>query len=181
MMARRPSKRYSRGRRRRTPRRIRVAAGVSTTALPTLDVVAGAITQVATETYRLLSVRFAYTWEDIAAIIDDGLEFGLAHSDYSAAEIEECLESQASIDRGNKTAQEQSDRWVRSIGRISNYGNVAEGGSAPFNGGRKLKTRLNWAMTTGDTLNLWIRNGSGTVWTVGGSVQAIGEMYIYDN
>ncbi len=180
-MARRARGRYRRGQRRRTPRRIRVAAGVSTTALATLDVVTGPIVAVATETYRLLSVKLSYTWEDIAAVIDDGMEFGLAHSDYSATEVEECLESQSSIDRGNKTEAERSGRWVRSLGRISNYGNVAEGGSAPFNGGRPLKTRLNWQMTTGDTLNLWIRNGSGTIWTVGGSVQAIGDMYIYDN
>ncbi len=180
-MARRARGRYKRGRSRRTPRRVRLAAGISATALAAKDVVSGAITAVATETYRLLSVRLSYVWEDIAAVADDGLEFGLAHSDYSAAEIEECLESQNSIDLGDKTAQEQSNRLVRSIGRISNYGTVVDGGGSQFNDGRPLKTRLNWLMTTGKTLNMWIRNSSGTVWTIGSSVQAIGDIYIYDN
>ncbi len=179
-MARRARKRYRRGRGRRTPRRVRIASGLPCVALAPKDVVTGALTAVATETYRLLSVKLNYKWEDIAAVIDDGLEFGLAHSDYTAAEIEECLESQASIDLGDKTAQEQSNRLVRSLGTIAAIGNVAEGGSMPFNSGRPLKTRLNWLMTTGKQLSIWVRNGSGTIWTTGSSIQAQGDMYIYD-
>ncbi len=164
------------------PRRIRLAGGVSTTALAAKDVVVGPITATATDPYRLLSVKLSYTWEDIPAVADDGLEFGLAHSDYTAAEIEECLESQNSIDLGDKVAQEQANRLVRTVGRITGV-QIAQvdGGAAPFNDGRPLKTKLNWKMSSGDTFALWIRNGSGTVWTVGGSVQAIGDFWVVDS
>ncbi len=140
------------------------------------------ITATATDPYRLLSVKLSYTWEDIAASVDDGLEFGLAHSDYTAAEIEECLESQNSIDLGDKVAQEQANRLVRTVGRISGQTvSTPDAGGVQFNQGRPLKTKLNWKMSTGDTLALWIRNGSGTVWTIGGSVQAIGDFWVVDS
>ncbi len=170
---------YKRGRR---PRKVRLAGGLPTTALASKDVVQGALTAAATDPYRLLSAKLSYAWEDIAAVADDGMEFGLAHSDYSAAEIEECLESQASIDLGDKVAQEQANRLVRTVGRISSTGRtVVDMGSEPFNGGRPVKTKLNWKMSTGDQLALWIRNGSGTVWTVGGSLQAIGDFWVVDS
>ncbi len=161
-------------------RRVRVASSVALAALGSGDTVKGAITTAATETYRLLSIKAAYAWTDIQALIDDGFEFGFAHSDYTATEIEECLEAQGAIDLGDKIAQEKSNRLVRSVGRISNTAGVAVGGSEPFNTGRLLKTKLNWVIQTGDTLDMWVRNSSGVVWTTGSFLQAIGDIYIVD-
>ncbi len=161
-------------------RRVRLAAGLAGGALVSKDVTSGTITSISTDPLWIKSVSLSYFWEDIAAVIDDGCEFGLAHSDYSSAEIEECLEAQSALDLGDKVAQEQGNRLVRSIGVISNFGSVAEGGSAPFNDGRPTKTKLNWKLSTGDSLHLWIRNGSGTIWTTGSTVQAIGSMWIVD-
>ncbi len=158
-------------------RKVRIAAGVAATALATGDVVVGAITSATTNTLRLISADLAYAWEDIQAQIDDGAEFGLAHSDYSAAEIEECLEAQASIDLGDKIAQEHANRLVRSIGKMP-ANTVAAGSGVVFNDGNKKKTRLNWLLSIGDTLNLWIRNGSGVVWTTGSTIGAIGDLYV---
>ncbi len=173
-----PSKRKYTGKR---PRKVRLAASIAAGALTAGDVTFNALTAVATDSYRLLSVKNSYSWTDIQAVIDDGLEFGLAHSDYSAAEIEECLESQASIDLGDKVAQEQANWLVRSLGRISSNGVAAGGGSIPFNEGRPLKTKLNWKMSTGDSLSLWIRNGSGVVWTTGSEVSVIGDFWVIDS
>ncbi len=162
-------------------RRIRIATQSAAGALATLDVVTNAVTTAASETYRLISVICSYSWSDIGAIIDDGCEFGFAHSDYTAAQVEECLESFLSIDRGDKRAQEFSNRLVRSVGTISQAGALAAAAGASFNDGKPVKTRLNWLMTTGDTLNLWIRNASGVVWTTGSSVTISGDMWIKDN
>ncbi len=159
-------------------RKVRLAAGVAATALATGDVVSGALTSAVTTLTRVISVNLAYAWEDVQAAIDDGCEFGLAHSDYSAAEIEECLEAQASMDIGDKIAQEQADRLVRSIGKMPSIPSGAAGSGVVFNDGRKMKTRLNWLLSIGDTLNLWIRNGSGVVWTIGSTVGAQGEIYV---
>ncbi len=171
-------KSYRRGPR---PRRVRVAGTASVGALAAKDVIVNPITAAASDTYRLLSAKLSYQWADIQATIDDGLEFGLAHSDYTATEIEECLESQAAIDLGDKVAQEQSNRLVRSVGRISGLqeGQVG-GGGVQFNGGRPIKTKLNWKMSIGDLLSLWIRNGSGVIYTTGSAVLALGDMWIVD-
>ncbi len=165
---------------RKKPRRVRIASNVACTALATLDVTAGPITGAAADPYRLLSIKNTYAWGDIAAAIDDGLEFGVAHSDYTEAEIEECLESQGSMDLGDKVQQEHSNRLVRSLGRISSASAIVGGAAQPFNGGRPLKTKLNWLMSTGDTLNLWVRNGSGTVWTVGSGLFVQGDLWLVD-
>ncbi len=175
------AKNHGRGRRRRpfNLRKVRVAAGFGTGALAALDVSVAAITTAATDPYRLMSVDLTYKIVDLGAATDDGQEFGLAHSDYSDTEIEQCLESQGSIDLGDKIAQEQANRLVRSIGQMT--GSPVAGGGLDFNDGRPKKTKLNWLMSTGDTLNLWIRNGSGAAWTTGSAIVTQGNMWIKDS
>lgn len=160
-------------------RRVRVSATVATGALAAADVIVAAVTAAVTDPLRIMSVNLTYNWAAIAALADDGLEFGLSHSDYSAAEVEECLEQSGSIDLGSKIAQEQANRLVRSIGLISGSVTTINGGLM-FNDGRQLKTKLNWRMSSGDTLNLWIRNGSGVIWTTGGAVVCQGDMWVKD-
>lgn len=172
---------HGRGRRRRSfnLRRVRVAGGTAAGALAAGDVTAAALTSAATDPYRLMSIKASYQILDLGAIPDDGYEFGLAHSDYTAAEIEECLESQGSIDLGNKVAQEQANRLVRTIGIISPQPVVSAG--AYFNDGKPVATKLNWKMSSGDTLNLWVRNASQTVWTTGSIVAGIGNLWVKDS
>ncbi len=160
---------------------VRITGSVAVGALASGDVISGAFTTASVESYRLKSINLSYSWTEIQALIDDGFEFGVAHSDYTAAEIEECLEATEAIDLGDKIAQEKTNRLVRTIGRI-NSGNLvtAGSGSSQFNDGRLRKTKLNWLMTTGKTLNIWVRNSSGVIWTTGSFVQAIGQMYIQD-
>ena len=160
-------------------RKVRVAAKMAVGALDTLDVIDGAITGAANDTYRLISAKLAYQLVDLAALIDDGQEFGLSHSDYTAAEVEECLEAQTSIDLGDKVAQERANRLVRSLGRFSGDA-VTVSQSLAYNQGRPVKTKLNWKMSIGDTLNVWVRNSSGVIYTTGTSLAVIGEIWIQD-
>ncbi len=160
-------------------RKVRIAASAALGALATKDVVVSAITSAVADKLRLISVNFSYTWVDIAAAVDGGMEFGLCHSDYSAAEVEECLEAANSIDLGDKVTQEQANRLVRSIGSMSSV-SAATGQEAVFNDGRKMKTRLNWLLSAGDTLNVWMRNGSGIVYTTGSSIEIQGELWVKD-
>ncbi len=147
-------------------------------ALASLTVVLGALTAQVSDKLRVISIRATYTWADIQAVIDDGLTFGLAHSDYSAAEVEECLEANTAIDLGDKVAQERANRLVREIGAIS--GQVDIGGGLMFNDGRPVKTRLNWLLAAGDQLNIWVRNSSGVVWTTGSEIVTSGEIWVKD-
>ncbi len=157
-------------------RRVRIAASLPVGALDTLDVgAAQALHDVATEKFRVISLDCSYNWSDVTTA-DDGLTFGVAHSDYTAAEIEECLEAQAQINRGDKVAQEQGNRLVRTIGTFQ-QADLSEG---MFNDGRRFKVRLNWLMITGQTLNLWFRNGSDTIYTTGSDILVNGDMWIKD-
>ncbi len=170
--------RRKRARRSFNLRRVRVAGGAAAGALAALDVTASAITASATDPYRLVTVDLTYQVIDLGAATDDGYEFGLAHSDYSATEIEECLEALSSIDLGNKVVQEQVNRLVRTIGVIAPKGIV--GGGGIFNDGKPVKTKLNWRMSSGDILNLWVRNASQVVWTTGSVVTVLGNLWIKD-
>ncbi len=88
--------------------------------------------------------------------------FGVAHSDYTDAEVEEVIENAGSWDAGSKVEQEVAKRLVRIIGSFVSD----SGGTGPvdlkFNDGRMLKTKLNWVLNTGDTLKMWAYNLSGT-------------------
>ncbi len=174
--------RHGRGRGgRRRPfnlRRVRVAALLAIGALATRDVATGNITNAAVDPYRLMSVDLQYKIGDVKAVADDNFEIGLAHSDYTAAEVEECLEAQAAIDLGDKIAQEQSNRLVRYIGTLT--GQTVVNAGYQFNDGKPVHTKLNWKMSTGDILNVWIRNGSDTVWTDGANIGVMGNMWIKD-
>ncbi len=81
------------------------------------------------------------------------LIFGVAHSDYSDAEIEAVLENQASWDQGSKVEQEVAKRLVRQIGTF-------QATEIDFNDGEPMKTKLNWRLNSGDTLKMWVYNNS---------------------
>ncbi len=162
-------------------RKAKIAASMAIGALASLDVIAAAGTSPTTNTLRVMSVDCAYAISDLGAQIDDGFQFGWAHSDYTATEIEECLEATASMGVGNKVEQEKANRLVREIGLMSPQGLVASGGGGfNFADGRRVKTRLNWLLAIGDTLNLWVRNASGVVYTTGASLIANGDVWLKD-
>ncbi len=172
--------RHGRGRRKRSfnLRRVRVAQGVAPGALASQDVLVGAITAATTDPIRIISADLTWNWSDIGAAIDDGASVGYSHSDYSAAEVEECLEQSGSIDLGSKIAQEQANRLVRTVGVFS--GGIASASGLNLNDGKPIKTKLNWRLSSGDTLNIWIWNGSGVVWTTGSAVVVQGSLWIKD-
>ncbi len=74
--------------------------------------------------------------------------------------------------------QEQAKRLVRDIGQF--IGDPTIGGSLAHNDGVPVKTKLNWRIGIGETLNMWVRNGSGVVWTVGAAVLVTGHIWIKD-
>ncbi len=174
------AKKTQRRRKRRfNLRKVKIASKSLAGALDTKDVVVNAVSNQVTDPMRFISLDCSYSWADIGQDIDDGCTFGIAHSDYTAAEIEECLEAGGSMDLGDKVEQEKANRLVREIGTISSSGGPS-GGGAPFNDGKRVKTRLNWLMSTGDTLNVWIMNISGVIWTTGSGVTITGNLWVKD-
>ncbi len=170
--------------RRRRPRRkfnlrkIRVSARIDIGALAALGLVVGNLTPTSSNAYRIVSTDLSYSITDLGATQDDGQQFGLAYSDYSAAEVEECVEAQAAVDIGNKVEQEQANRLVRTIGQFQ--GAPGTGAGKSFNNGNPHKEKLNWYIGEGDRLNVWVRNGSNAAWTTGSKIVIVGNLWVKD-
>ncbi len=171
----------ARRRRKFNLRKVKQNGSMAIGALATKDVISAAATAAPVTGLRVMSADLTYTITNIGASDDDAFEFGLAHSDYTAAEIEECLEASGSMDVGDKIAQEQANRLVRHIGTISASNAGAQGGGVPFNDGRPMKTKLNWLLSPGDTLTTWVRNGSPTVYTTGAFLDTAGTLWVKDS
>ncbi len=81
------------------------------------------------------------------------VQFGVAHADYTSAEIEEALEAAGSWDLGNKVAQEQGKRLVRTIGIFK------PGDGEGFANGEPVWTKCGWYVESGDAaFQVWQRN-----------------------
>ncbi len=109
---------------------------------------------------RALISSIVATWSlDQVTSPQGPILFGVAHSDYTAAEIEEVIENAGSWSVGDKVNQEISKRLVREIGTLQAD---SESSSGPtdykFNNGRMMKTKLNWMLETGQTLKMWAYN-----------------------
>ncbi len=136
------------------------------------------------ESARLTSIVATYSISDFTPAVDDGpITVGIAHGDYTAAEIEEVLENSGSWAAGNLVAKEIANRKIRRIGTfdLSAVQASTVGGAAVLNDGKAIKTKLNWLLRTGQTLKLWAYNeGSGALVT-GSSVSIQGHVNIFLN
>ncbi len=83
--------------------------------------------------------------------------FGIAHGDYTDAEIEEVIENIQSWTPGDKISQERAKRLVRQIGTFT-ASTLAGVQDVTFNDGRPKKTKLNWMLQSDATLRLWAYN-----------------------
>ncbi len=143
--------------------------------LANVTVGASSITGVADGSYRMISVRVVWTLKNLTAS-QGPLTVGFAHSDYSVTEVKEAIESAASINIGDKVANEQSNRLVRVIGSFS--GNTVE---ESLNDGKPIKTRLNWAIPIGQSVNAFAYNDSGAALTTGAIIDLTGACWVKDN
>ncbi len=97
---------------------------------------------------------------------------GYAHSDYSVAEIQECLTSNA-LDTGDMIAQERTKRLVREAGQFSNVGT-----DQVLNDGRPKRTKIGITTPTGFDYSVWAWNKSGATLTTGQVVEVSGKAYL---
>ncbi len=159
-------------------RKVRINVTFAVGALAAADVTLGVLVPASTNPYRIMSAQLAWALVDLGNSADDGQVFGISHGDYTAPEVEACLESTTAIDIGDMIAQEVSNRLVREVGTMA--GTAGTGAALDFNDGAPVKTKLNWKVGIGDTVSLWIRNASSTVWTTGGSLTASGIIWVKD-
>ncbi len=84
---------------------------------------------------------------------DGPLMVGLAHGDYTAAEIEESIEATGSWDQSNRIAQEQARRKVRRVGTFDGLL-----GSEKLAQGEEIFRKLGFMIEDGETISAWARN-----------------------
>ncbi len=138
-------------------------------------VVTAGSTGAADGAYRVKSAT--YVWSKKNATGAEGpITVGYAHSDYSVTEIKECIEAQASINVGNKVAQEQANRLVRIIGQFPGAST-----EETLNDGRPIHTKLNWLIPIGMQLNIFAYNDSGATLTTGMLIDGTGVLWIKDS
>ncbi len=121
------------------------------------DVVGANFDSVMVERGVVTSLVAAYSIRGLSSASDDGpIMVGVAHSDYDDAEIEEYIENLGSWDPGDKISQERARRQIRKIGVFESRAEATE--AVTLNDGKPIKTKLNWQLSTGDTLKLWAYN-----------------------
>ncbi len=110
-----------------------------------------------TEKAWLSSVKCSWTMINFTKQTTDGpILVGIAHSDYTAAEIESWIENLNSWDSGDLLAQEIAKRKIRYVGQFQSPATVQE--VARINDGRQFRTKANWQLETGDTVAVWAYN-----------------------
>ncbi len=99
---------------------------------------------------------------------------GIAHGDYSDAEIEAVIENTGSWAEGDKIAQEVAKRLVRQFGVLRFIV-----GDDVLNDGEAVKEKLNWILNAGIRLKIWAYNLSESPLTTGGIVQYEGHANLF--
>ncbi len=113
------------------------------------------------ERTRISSVEAIFSLAGFTAGENIGpIEVGVAHSDYTLAEVEAWIERSTSWNEGNLVSQEISGRRIRRIG-VFEVPDTA-GDSVTLNDGKKIKIRLNWILNAGQGLNWYAYNQGGT-------------------
>ncbi len=136
-------------------------------------------TQVVKERTRVSSIDATYILSGMTKTDNVGpLEVGVAHSDYSLAEIDAFLERLTSWDEGDKVSQELSNRLIRRIGVFDVPADPGE--AVALNEGKKIKTKLNWILNAGQGLNFFVYNmGSGALATTDPNVHINGKANLW--
>ncbi len=104
---------------------------------------------------------------------------GVAHSDYTDAEIQAYLDNTGSWNEGDKIQQREVGR--RLIRRVGQFEIPDDAQSAVvLNDGKPIKTKLNWILLQGQTLRYWAMNqGTAAIATTNPDVRLQGHANLW--
>ncbi len=156
---------------------VRLTVTLAVGGLVSLDMISGTMIATSDTRYRLLSIKGLWSWQHVTQI-DGALIFGIAASGYSAANIEEWMESSTSINQGSRTANEQADRKIRQIGIMPPTTTTGSQNERTLNDGRPIKTRVNWATPIGAQPSMWAYNASDENYTTGSLLSFQGQAVV---
>ncbi len=109
------------------------------------------------------SIKAVFSLNKWTAGADDGpIWVGIAHSDYTTAEILEWVANTQSWDTDNKIQQEVARRKIRQIGMFSTEGGDSGASNYVLNDGRQFRVKTGWMLGTGQTARFWAYNAGGS-------------------
>ncbi len=128
------------------------------TGLATKDVVGAVFDEVVNERTLVSSIDATWSMNNMTPAVNAGpIVCGVAHGDYTDAEIEEWLEQSGQWNEGNLvSSREVAKRLIRQIGVFETPDAAVD--SVSLNDGKAIKTRLNWILLQGQTLRIWAFN-----------------------
>ncbi len=126
-------------------------------------------TEIVAQRSFILSMEAAHSIIGLAA--GESVYLGVAHSDYSLAEVEEWIENQGGWDEGNLISQEINRRKIRNIGVFTSE-------ETALNEGKVLKTKLGFILNSGDGLNFFLYNPDAAGLTTGSEWTSLGHVWL---
>ncbi len=136
---------------------------------------------VLSETAFLSSIKASWSLKDQTPVAADGpIWVGVAHSDYTTAEIEEWIEEGASWDEGNMVSREINRRKIRQVG-VFRGSAAGAAGAEVLNDGCPITTKCKWTLVTGDTVRFWAYNQGAGGLTAGSTLHVNGHANLWPN
>ncbi len=138
----------------------RVSEQLSLGTLAATTLVSADFDDTVTERTLVSSIVASWSMADMTEGAGIGpIMIGIAHSDYSDAEMEAVIENDQNWAEGDLVAQEVGKRKVRTIGIFPTSPGGGGGTEiSVLNDGKPIKTKLNWILNSGQTLALWAYN-----------------------
>ncbi len=138
-------------------------------------------TETVNERCLVSSVKATYSLSGFTIGDNKGpVQVGIAHSDYSLAEIQAFVDRVDSWDEGNLVEREVTGRKIRQIGVFSLDNSGGVGSNSVLNDGKPIRTKLNWILNQGQTLQIWARNlGTAALTTTDPNVNMQGQANLF--
>ncbi len=139
------------------------------------------VNDVLVEKAWLSSVVLRWSLTEFTQNVGDGpIMVGVAHSDYTLAEIEAYLESTGSWDEGSLVDQEVAKRRIRRVGVFDAPASPSD--TEVMNDNKPIRTKCGWQLYTGDTVTVWAYNlGTSALATTDPFVLADGHANLWPN
>ena len=147
--------------------------------LASKDVVGAIFDEVVNERTFISSIKATWSLANFTPVINSGpIVVGVAHSDYTDAEIEEWLEQTGQWDEGNLVSQEVSKRKIRQVGVFETPDDSSD--IVTLADGRQITTKCKWILLQGQSLRLWAFNsGTAAVQTTAPDVHVTGHANLW--
>ncbi len=130
----------------------------------------------------LSSVKAVWSLSNFTPAVADGpILVGIAHSDYSSAEIEAWIENANSWEEADKIGQEIARRKIREVGSFRSV-DLSSSETITLNEGKPIHTKCGWQLASGQTVTIWAYNeGSSALGTTDPVVQTSGHANLWPN